>query len=249
VTHTETVDPGHELVLVDRPYFFGHEGVRDKTVKEGRVFLWSSTQAIDAMVAPQSREVAFDDIASKDNILLDFSTTVQYEITDPVKLVRMFGTKWFENNLLAQYSTIVRQAVKARTMGELMSDATTTAVVDQYITEQTIALVDANQLPIRILNITLGRAKPNDEVLQQMNETAREQQRNKTLQAAIASEQSRAESERLRAQADDAYRKGLGMDAEQFVRVQIGKMYSDACKSAANCIITTGQSNVLVPAK
>lgn len=240
-THSVTVTPGSELVLIDQPYFFGHEGVRPQTLKSGRELVWDSTKSLEVAVTPQVISVNFDDISSKDNILLDFSTSVQFQVTDPALLLAKFGDGWFDNNIRQPYSMIVRQNVKSQEMGHLMSDAATATAVDQTVTDQVREVVKASGLPVRILDVTLGRAKPNDNVLQQMNQTAAEQQRQKTLVAATTAEQQRAKSEEARALADNAYRNAMQMNPEQFVRLQEAKLYSDACQHSEHCVITSGQ--------
>jgi regulator of protease activity HflC (stomatin/prohibitin superfamily) len=244
-TYSVTVTPGNEVVLIDQPYFFGHQGVRPDTLKDGRELLWNTTKSQEVAVVPQSIEVTFDDISSKDNILLDFSTTIQYRITNPAVLLDKYGADWFKNNVLNQYSTIVRQAVKSQEMGKIMSDPVTSTAVDQDVTEKFRQLVTDTKLPIEVLNITLGRAKPNDNVLQQMNQTAAEQQRFKTLVAATAAEGQRQKSEEARAIADNAYRNAMQMNPEQFVQLQVAKLYSEACHGSEHCIITSGQGPVV----
>lgn len=242
-----TVEPGNEVVFIDQPYFFGHQGIRSETLKQGRQLIWRTTQTAEVPVVPQSLAVNFDDISSKDNILLDFSTTIQYQITDPATLLGSFGAGWFDNNVRNQYSMMVRQAVKAQEMGNLMSKPETATLVDQTVTDQLRAAITAAKLPVRILDVTLGRAKPNDNVLTQMNQTAAEQQRQKTLAAATIAEEQRALSEEARAKADNAYRNAMQMNPEQFVRLQEAKLYSDACKGAEHCIISPSGGGVVLP--
>ncbi len=114
------------MVINDKP-----SGVRKEPVKEGRILLWDTSSVVDITTVPTNIGVDFDDISSQDNILLDFATTLQFQINDPVKLVSNFGVNWFENNVKPQYATIVRDAVKARTMSQLMSDPDTAANVDR----------------------------------------------------------------------------------------------------------------------
>lgn len=244
-THSVTVSPGNEMVFIDQPYFFGHQGVRQDTLKSGRKLVWDSTTTKEVSMVPNVIQVNFDDISSKDNILLDFSTSIQYQVTDSAALVANFGDNWFNNNVLQPYSMIVRQNVKAQEMGHLMSDPQTAVTVDQTVTDQVRAVIKAAKLPVKILDVTLGRAKPNDNVLTQMNQTAAEQQRYKTLVAATAAEGQREKSEQARALADNAYRNAMQMNPEQFVRLQEAKLYSDACKGSEHCIVTSGQGPVV----
>lgn len=247
---TETVEPGHELVIIDKPYFFGSSGVRDEVLKDGRILLFVTSAVEPIRKTPQSYNVKFDDLSSADNILLDFESTIQFQITDSKTLVSKFGAKdWFANNLQRQYMSIVREAVKKETMTNMMSDADTSTRVDTKITDELQKLVAQSKLPIMVIGVTLGRAKPNENVLLQMNETAAQQQRNKTLIAATAAEEQRAKEQTAKAKADNAYRNDLGMSTEQFIALESIKQFSAACRGAANCIVTPVGGNVTVMAK
>lgn len=235
--HTEVVEPGHELVINDKPYFFGHDGIRLESIKEGRVLLFNTSSAVAINMLPLSQPVKVDDFASKDNILLDFETTIQYKVNNSVVLVSKFGAKdWFVNNIQNQYLAIVREAVKKKTMSEMMSDVTAAADIDKEVTTALIALVKESNLPITILNVSLGRAKPNAEVLAQMNETAAQQQRKKTLIEAEAAEIQRKKEQVAKAAADNAYRNEMGLSPELFVQLESVKRFSEACKTST-CVI------------
>lgn len=248
---TETVEPGHELVIVDKPYIFGESGVRNETLKSGRILLWRTSDITAVRMTPQSVHVKFDDLSSNDNILLDFESTIQYQIIDSKSLVKNFGAAdWFTNNLERQFMSIVREAVKKETMSHMMSDVDTATRVDNEVTKQLQELVAASRLPIKIIGVTLGRAKPNENVLLQMNETAAQQQRNRTLIAATDAENQRAAEQTAKARADNAYRNALGMDTDQFIKLEAIKRYSEACAKATHCIVTPGMgTNVIVQGK
>lgn len=245
---TETVEPGHELVIIDKPYFFGSSGIRDEVLKDGRILLFRTSAVEPIRMTPQSYNIKFDDLSSADNILLDFESTVQFKITDSKTLVGKFGAKdWFVNNLQRQYMSIVREAVKSETMTNMMSDPATATRVDNVVTTAVQKLVADSKLPIIVLGVTLGRAKPNDNVLQQMNETAAQQQRNKTLIAATTAEEQRAKEQTAKAAADNAYRNAMSMDSEQFIRLEAIKAYSAACRNSSHCIVTPGMgTNVII---
>jgi regulator of protease activity HflC (stomatin/prohibitin superfamily) len=247
--HTETVDPGYHGVIIDKPYFGGHQGVRDEPLKEGRILLFRTSSVEDVRMTPQSHVVKVDDYSSKDNILLDFETTIQFRITDAVKLVDKFGAGWFDNNIKNQYLAIVREAVKRKTMTEMMSDVSAAQQIDDEVTKGLQALVTSSNLPIEVLNVSMGRAKPNENVLAQMNETAAQQQRKKTLIEAEAAELQRKSEQTAKAAADNAYRNAMGLSPEMFIQLESIKRYSDACAKSAHCIVTSGQTNIQVPVK
>lgn len=235
--HTKTVDPGHELVIVDKPYFFGHEGVRDETIKDGRVLLFRTSTVVPVRMTPSSVRVVFDDLSSADNILLDFESTIQYRFTNSVSLVKNFGVDgWFKNNVERQYMAIVRDAVKKKSMSQMMSDVQTTNDVDNEITAELQKLVTKSKLPLEILGVSLGRAKPNASVLAQMNETAAQQQREKTLIASTRAENQREQEQVAKAKADNAYRNAMQLSPEMFIQLEQIKRYADAC-SRSTCII------------
>ncbi len=247
---TITVEPGQQRVIVDKPYFFGHEGVREETLKEGRMLVWKTSTSYVVNMTPQSTHVSFDDFSSHDNILLDFETTIQFQYTDAVKLITKFGEQWFGNNVSRQYASIVREAIKKRTMSDMMSDPKTAAELDEEVTRGLEAHLKANDLPVRLIGVSLGRAKPNANVLEQMNDTAKQQQRQKTLVAATAAEADREKEQIAKARADNAYRNAMGLDPHMFIELEKIKRFSEACMKAGNtCIIDasgTGKTNVLV---
>lgn len=234
-----TVEPGTEVVLVDRPWFFGHEGVRPEPLREGRKLIFRSTDYKVVRVTPYAIPSNFDDLASSDNVLLDFQSTTIVQVTDSVQLVQKFGDKWYENNLDSPYRSVVRDAVKAHSMSATMSSVATAQNMDVEITKTLMKLVEEKKIPVRIVEHSLGRAKPNTEVLTQMNLTAQEQQRKKTIIAATAAENAREEQERSKARADKAYRDAMNLSPESFIQLEIARRYSEAC-AESTCIITTG---------
>ena len=246
-----SVEPGQERVIVDKPYFFGHEGVRPEPMKDGRMLVFKTSSSYPVIMTPQSVHVAFDDLSSADNILLDFESTIQYQFTDSVDLIKNFGEGWFKNNIERQYMSLVRDVVKTKTMSAMMSDVATAADVDAHITAALQKLVTESKLPLRVIGVSLGRAKPNKNVLEQMNETAAQQQRLKTLVQAEAAEIQRAKEQTAKAAADNAYRNAIGLSPEQFVQLEKIKRYSAACEKAGNvCVIdAAGHGGVNINAK
>lgn len=248
--YTETVEAGEEGVITDKPYFLGDKGLRAEPLREGRVLLFKTSSMQRVRMTPQSVDVEFDDLSSADNILLDFSSSIQYQFTNSVELIRNFGAEnWFSANIQRQYMSIVRDVVKKYTMSQMMSDSSTAADVDALITKQLQSLIQENKMPLVIKNVSLGRAKPNANVLAQMNETAAQQQRKKTLVEAEAAEIQRKREQIAKAEADNAYRNSIGLSPEQFVRLEAIRRYSDACAKSERCIVTSGQADVLVGGK
>lgn len=248
---TETVDPGEEIVLVDRPYFFDSfgEGVRAEPITEGRVLIFVTTSAYKVSVVPTTITVQLDDFATSDGFLLDFQSSIQFRINDSVSLIKNFGPDWFKNNIQAQYIGIVRNVIKENTMRNIMTDNKTADRLDNQITDAIRGHVEKFKLPIEVINITLGRAKPNDIVINQMNQTAAQSERANTLTKEKEAEEKRKETEQAKAQADDAYRKGMGLNPEQYNALQIARLFAEACEKSATCIVTPGNTNLALPIK
>lgn len=247
--HTETVEPGHHGVIVDKPYTFGHEGVRDQPLTDGRIMLFRTSSLIPIVMTPQTIPVKFDDLSSADNILLDFEAGIQYQFTDAVVLVRKFGKDWFRNNIEQPFRQVVRDAVKKKTMTQMMSDVQAAADVDKEITDALTKMIVELKLPVRIANVSLGRAKPNDNVLAQMNETAAQQQRQKTLVAATAAEGDREKEQIAKAKADNAYRNAMGLSPDMFIKLEEIKRFSEACMKGNTCVVSVGDASVMVGPK
>lgn len=242
-----TPGPGEEAVLIDKPYLFGSEGVRrDETIKTGRSFEWFSTDYVLVNMTPQTADLSFNDFSSSDNILLDFSTTIQYRVTDAALMIDKFGPQWLKNNIESQYTAIVRNEVKGRTMSQMMSNVEVAQAVDDAVTEKIRALVKENGIPVEIINITLGRARPNDDVLEQMNKTAAEQQRELTMIAATRAEKEREKEQAAKAAADNAYRNALGLTPQQYLEREIAELYANACEKSSNCVVAPSGTSVIV---
>lgn len=242
VVTPEATDVG---VLIDRPWLSSGGGVRDDVVPGGtRAYTYLSTEKVYVTVTPQQKTMGFDDFASKDNILLDFNTSIQFRVTNAPVLVRDFGGEWFKNNVEAQYTAIVRNQVKLHDMASMMASPEVAQQVDDEVTKNIQQLIKDTKLPIEILNVTLGRAIPNENVLAQMNETAAQQQRVKTLAAAVSAEEERKKEQEAKADADNAYRAKMGLTPEQYLAREIAEINASACKEAkGGCtVVPTGST-------
>lgn len=145
----------------------------------------------------------------------------------------------------SQYASIVRDQVKRYDMTKMMSDPDTAKKIDDAVTQNVSALVKQQGLPIQIQNITLGRARPNPDVLQQMNLTAAQQQRVKTLVEATTAERQREQEQVAKADADNAYRNRMELTPEQYLASQIAELNAEACKKAQACYMVPSGTSVI----
>jgi len=96
-------------------------------------------------------------------------------------------------------------------------------------------------LPVRLLNITVGKANPPDAVRDQRVETAQQEQRVLTEQKRDLAEKSRKAAEQSRAEADNAYRNAMNLSPAQFVEMERIKMQTAVCAQRdAKCTFILG---------
>ena len=60
------VKAGHEAVVIDKPWLFGDEGVREGSVKSGHVTVSVRSNVIQLNMQPQYAELTAEDVRSKD---------------------------------------------------------------------------------------------------------------------------------------------------------------------------------------
>ncbi len=249
-------DAGEAGVMIQKPWFFGHGGVVDEPVKTGLAFTAWTTSTLYVSLVPQAFDIKYDDIMSADGIPLSFHATVTLQITDPVSLVRSFsggggtnGTEnkaWYSNNIEPPLNNYVRDAFKGYTMKELAIETIGTNAVEADVRKRLAAYIAQRNIPVQIINFTLGRVNPPEAIKRQRVKTAEETQRQQTeLQTKIA-EDNRKAAETARADADDAYRQHMSLSPEQFVDLQRIKMMHDVCDNQVRCTFVVGNATALV---
>ena len=222
-------DAGQQAVLIDKPFIFGHGGVRDQPVLPGLTYAWFSTQKIYVNMFPQQYDGNFGDLMSSDGVPLDFHAIIRLQVIDPVVLVRDFGQDWYKNNVEQEFFNRVRSAVKKHGMNETAIQTTAIEEIDSEVTQAMGMYLKENKLPIRLVKITVGKANPPDAVRNQRVETAQQEQRVLTEHKRDLAEQSRKAAEQSRAEADNAYRNAMNLSPAQFVEMERIKMQSAVC--------------------
>lgn len=240
------VDAGVEAVLIDKPIIFGHGGVQTEPVRTGRAYVWFTTDWYEIDMRPQQKPLHFDDLMSSDGVPLDFDTVIRFMVTDSVSLIKNYGPQWYDNNIKAELGNRVRQAVRKHGMNETAIDTKAIDAIDEEVTmAMEKYLVDA-KLPVKLIQITVGKANPPDSIKHQRIETATQQQRIKTERERKLAEDSRKEAERSRASADNTYREAMQLNPDQFLRLEAIKMQREVCgngKGGCQFIITGAENN------
>jgi len=245
--HSVTTEPGSETVIVDNPWFFGHGGVRDATQKPGLSWYWSTTKGVSVIMTPIKYDEPLDHLATADNNFINYNSYIVLQWKDPAYHVKNFGYDgWYEHNLKEQYRTIVRDVTKKYQMTKIMVDPPTLLSIESEIAEKFRKHIESTGMHVSLINVNMGKALPDKPVIDEMNNTAAQQQRQKTEVQRKLAEDSRLQAEQSRAHADNAYREEMRLDAAQFVQLESIKRYSDACKESKNCVIVQGNSPVLI---
>ncbi len=244
VTSRVKPDAGFEAVLIDKPFFFGKGGVRPEPVKTGLKWTWTTTDHVYVEMRPVQFKIHLDDFMSKDGVPLDFDAVVRLRVTDSVSLISKFGEDWYINNVEAEVINRVRNAVRKHGMNETAIDTAAIEAIDEEVTNGLVSYIKEAELPIELIQFTVGKANPPDSVKHQRIETASQQQRALTEQERKKAEDQRKEAEASRAKADNAYRNAMNMSPEQFIALEYIKALREVCGSGGNCTFLVGEIGV-----
>jgi regulator of protease activity HflC (stomatin/prohibitin superfamily) len=157
-------DAGHEIVLIEKPWIFGHGGVDSDPIKPGRTFAAITTDGVDVYMQPQKFDTEMHDTMTSDGVPISFHAIVVLQVTDSVALIKNFGPTWYQNNLEEQFKTMVRQAVRKRGMNETAISTTALDAIDAEIRDALKAFIKEKGLPIQLVTMTVGRANPPDAI-------------------------------------------------------------------------------------
>ncbi len=222
------IDAGHEGVLVEKPFFFGHGGVDPVPAPTGRVTVALTTQVIDVDVRPIQYAEHFD-IISAENAPVSFDAFLIAGVIEgrSPELISRFGPNWYQHNVKEAFRTFVREEVQKYPLFQLTTDPTTrTKLQDAIAREVQTKIIDKQNLPIRLVRIVVGSIMPPKGVLEQTAQTIIQEQRRITMVEFQKAEEAREKAERQRGIADRAYRESLGLTAPEFVdlrRIEVQK--------------------------
>jgi len=236
-------DAGFEAVLVHKPLIFGHGGVDTEPIKTGRSYVWFTTERIYVNMQPIQFNEHFEDLMSSDGVPLDFDSIIRLKVIDSVTLIRDFGPQWYEKNVKAEFRNRVRQAVRKHGMNETAIDTKAIDAIDAEVSAAMTKCVEDAKLPLKMMDVTVGKANPPDSIKSQRVETAAQQQRVLTEQQRKLAEDARKQAETSRAASDNAYRLAMGMAPDQFIQLENIKMMKEVCKSG-NCTFIVAPSGV-----
>jgi regulator of protease activity HflC (stomatin/prohibitin superfamily) len=235
-------DAGHQVVLIEKPWFFGHGGVDSEPVMTGRSFTAVTTDGVDVYMQPQRYEQELDDTMSADGVPLGFHAIINLQVTDAVTLVKNFGPNWYKNNVEQEFAQQVRQAVRLRGMNEMAIKTTAVDAVNHEVETGMATYLKDKGLPVKLITMTVGRANPPDAIKNQRIETAAQEQRVQTEKQIALAEDQRKNAETSRAAADNAYRQAIGLSPEQYVQLKRIEMEFKVCSEGKCTFIENGNA-------
>lgn len=246
------IEAGHEGVLVEQPYFFGHGGVDPVPAKTGRVTLAPTTKLIDVDIRPIQQAEHFD-IISAENAPVSFDAFLIANVIEgrSPELISRFGPKWYQNNVKEAFRTFVREEVQKYPLFQLTTDPGTRAKLQEAIAREVQAnLIEKQNLPIHLNRVVVGSILPPKGVLEQTAQTIIQEQRKITMVEFQKAEEAREKAERQRGIADRAYRESLGLTAPEFVdlrRVEVQKEIVQHAPTSLNVIMGLERIGINIP--
>lgn len=240
------IEVGYEGVLTDKPFIFGHGGVRKDSVKPGAVWVWWTTESQLINMQPQQFTVHFDDIMSSDGVPLDFDSVIRLRVINSVQLIEKFGPDWYGKNIEMEFRNRVRQSVRKHGMNETAISTKAIDEIDAEVSGEMAEYLKSAKLPVLLVQVTVGKANPPDSVKNQRIETANQQQRILTEQQRKLAEDQRRMAEISRAAADNAYREDMHLSPDQFLQLEQIKMLKEVGKSEKATLIMGGGATPVI---
>mgnify|MGYP001445939509 CR=1 FL=1 len=246
------IEAGHEGVLVEQPFIFGHGGVDPVPTTTGRIWVVPTTKVIAVDVRPLQYAEHFD-IISAENAPVSFDAFLIANIIEgrSPELIAKFGPAWYRNNVKEPFRTFVREEVQKYALFQLTTDPTTrTKLQDAIAKEVQTKLIEKQNIPIRLNRVVVGSILPPKGVVEQTTETIVQEQRKLTMVQFQKAEEARENAERQRGVADRAYRESLGLTAPEFVdlrRIEVQKEIVQHAPTALTVIMGLERIGVNLP--
>ena len=246
------IDAGHEGVLVEQPFFFGHGGVDPVPTKTGRVVVAPTTKVIEVDIRPIQYSEHFD-IISAENAPVSFDAFLIANVIEgrSPELISKYGPNWYANNAKEAFRTFVREEVQRYPLFQLTTDPTTRAKLQDAIAKEVqTKLIEKQGIPVRLNRVVVGSILPPKGVVEQTTQTIIQEQRKITMVEFQKAEESREKAEKQRGIADRAYRESLGLTAPEFVdlrRIEVQKEIVQHSPAALTVIMGLERVGINMP--
>jgi len=247
-------DPGEESVLVYKPFVFGHGGVDASPVSTGAQWCVFTTEHKEFPITPITITEDFTNMIPSDNTPVSFSAYLKCQIRKgetPV-LYQNFGADWYTHNLQASFRTMVRDKASAFKMFDLASKREISSLLEKDIYKDISEYAKKINLPVDIMQVSIGAVTPPEQVLTETKNTAAQNQSILTQKARADAEFSRKQAEVNKAIADMAYQNQMKMTIAEYLhlrQLEIEKEKVELIKENKNVSIIFGGLQPTYPIK
>lgn len=220
--HYVAPDAGQETVLVTQPWFFGHGEVLQDPVSTGLTWCVFSTTSKTFTITPMTITEDFVNMIPSDNTPVSFSAYLKVQIRSgkTPELYKNFSEKWYEHSLKASFRTMVRDKASAFKMFDLASKRGISAQLESEIFRDITTYAKGINLPVDIMQVSIGAITPPEEILRETKLTAAQNQSILTQTSRAQAELSRKDAEVNKAIADNAYRQQMGMTIPEYLNLR-----------------------------
>lgn len=248
--HFATPDADEVAVLVKKPWFFGHGGVVSDPIKTGNTWCVWTTSIEYFKITPITHTEQFENMIPKDNTPISFSAYLKYQIiaNEAPELYERFSLQWYENSIAPTFRAMVRDMACKYTMFQLASDRDISSSLEREILAQIKDYAESIDIPVNMLQVSIGAITPPEQVLNETRNTAAQNQSILTQQARAQSELARKQAEVNKAIADRAYKAEMGMTTQEYLhlrQLEIEKEKVDLIKDNKNVSIIFGNAGVV----
>lgn len=249
-----TPDAGKESVLVMKPFLFGSGGVFETPVSTGSEWVAVTTEHEEFVITPITITEEFDNMMPSDNTPVSFSAYLKVQVRkgQTPDLYKNFGKDWYVNNLQASFRTMVRDKASAFKMFELSSKREISLKLQIDIYKDIVDYAKSINLPVDIMQVSIGSIAPPEQVLTETKLTAAQNQSVLTQSARATAELSRKQAEINKADADKAYQNEMNMTVDQYLhlrQLEIEKEKVELIKDNKNVSIIFGGASPTFPVK
>ena len=220
------VDGTTEGVFIKKPLFFGKGGVEMTALTNGSEWKVFSTDFVTYTKVPVKYTEVFDDVFCNDNTPMDLSAHITLQLVEgksPI-LHSNYGFNWYENVVKETFRKTVRNFISTYGMYTLTSDREVYDAIEVDITEKLNAYFGTigkeKEFPIKIVNVVVDKAKPNNSVMEELNKTATMAQAKLTEIKQQEVEDERKITEHKRALADKEYRITMNMTSAEYIQMR-----------------------------
>jgi regulator of protease activity HflC (stomatin/prohibitin superfamily) len=252
----ESVNADEEGVFIKKPYLFGSEGVDPAPLLQGREICAFSTDFIVYKNNPVQYTETFEDLSTKDNNFVDLNAYITLQLIkgqSPL-LHDEFGIDWYKTNIKEPFRKVLRDKLNTYDMPSLTTDRGVYIRVEDTVTAFIKNLIATKKIPVEVKLVIVGRAKPNQGVMEEIDKTAAQIQAKQTETKRGEMQDARKTAESKRAIADKAYMLEMGLTNEQFIHLRsldIEREKVDMVRNKSNVqidlLMTSGSTKEVIP--